>query len=236
MAKLTALDVVNEVLRNCGESTVSGISALTGLQLVAWNKITEAIQDICTDENTRWNFLEATGQIPLATGEYQYLISILAAGADMMMEDIKSLRQQDSGYKIDYMTPQEWDEEYITGIGTDRQGYPSKYTKYAGYFVFNAQATAAQNGKIVYFRYWKLPAYYSTSAPTGTCDIPEPFDRTLLVALATLKTMIYLGNNDEAMMHKVQVFGNGSDIEGSLDKMKRIYSSPILKPRMTYVL
>lgn len=234
MAKLTALEVVNEVLRNCGENTVLAVSALTGVQSVVWNKIIEAIQDICTDENTRWTFLEAEGQVPLTTGNYKYLISGLTNGSDMMKEDEKSFRQEDSSQNIPYLTPQEWDANYVTGIGTDRTGYPTRYTKYAGYIVFNNQATADQNGKIVYFRYWKLPTYYSTSSGSGTCDIPEPFDRTLLVALATLKTLSYLGNADEVAIYKAQVFGNGSDIEGSLDKMKRLYSSPTLKPRVTY--
>jgi hypothetical protein len=234
MAKLTALEVFNAVARNCGEATVTGLSSLTGLQLLIWDKIIEAIQDICTDEDTRLQFLEASGQVPLVTGSYQYLISSLTYGADMLVEDTKSFRYQEASQNIPYMTPQEWDDLYPSGIGTDRVGSPNKYTKYAGYIVFNNQATASENGKIVYFRYWKIPTYYSTSTPTGTCDIPEPFDRTLLVALATLKVLTYLGN-DEAAVYKLQVFGNGQDIEGSLDKMKRIYSSPILKPRMPYV-
>jgi len=234
MAKLTALETFNTVARNCGESVVAGLSSLSGLQLLIWDKIIEAIQDICTDENTRWQFLEKAGVIPMVTGSYQYLISGLTTGSDLMIEDIKSFRQSDSDSNIPYVTPQEWDEKYPDGIGTDRTGYPNEYTKFAGYFVFNNQATTTQNGKNIDFRYWKLPAYYATGTPTGTCDIPEPFDRTLLVALATLKVLAYLGN-DEVSIYKVQVFGNGQDIEGAMDKMKRIYSSPILKPRMTYV-
>lgn len=233
MAKLTALQVFNAVARNCGEPTVTGLTTLSGSQLVIWDKIIEAIQDICTDENTRWQFLEAEGEVPMTTGNYKYLISDLTNGSDMMVEDRESFRQEDSGYQIKYMTPQEWDNEYISGIGTDRQGFPDRYTKYGGYLVFNNQATGTQNGKNIKFRYWKLPTYYDENTPTGTCDIPEPFDRTLLVALATLKVLTYLGN-DEAGIYKLQVFGNGQDIEGSMEKMKRIFSSPILKPRMTY--
>lgn len=235
MAKMMALEVFNAVARNCGESTVSGLSALTGLQLLIWDKIIEAIQDICTDENTRWQFLEKAGVIPMVTGSYQYQISALVTGSDLMVEDIKSFRQSDSGNIITYLTSQEWDAKYPSGIGTDRTGYPNEYTKFAGYFVFNNQATAAQDGKNIDFRYWKLPTYYDEDTPTGTCDIPEPFDRTLLVALATLKVLAYLGN-EEITVYKVQVFGNGQDIEGAMDKMKRIYSSPILKPRFTYIL
>lgn len=235
MAKMTALQVFNAVARNCGEATVTGLTSLTGLQLLIWDKIIEAIQDICTDENTRWQFLEAEGQVPMTTGNYKYQISALTYGSDLLVEDVKSFRQEDSGYNLVYFTPQEWDKRYVSGIGSDRTGYPSEFTKFAGYFIFNNKATTTQNGKIVYFRYWKAPAYYDEDTPAGTIDIPEPFDRTCLVALASLKVLAYLGN-DEAAVYKVQVFGDGRDVEGSLDKMKRIYSSPILKPRVTYTL
>jgi len=233
MAKLTALQVFNAVARNCGESTVAGLTALTGLQLLIWDKIIEAMQDICTDENTRWSFLEKAGVIPMVTGNYQYQISALTTGSDMMVEDMKSMRSADYGNNIPYLTNQEWDAKYPEGITSARTGYPTEYTKFAGYFVFNNQATATQNGKNIDFRYWKLPSYYSESSPSGTADIPEPFDRTVLVALASLKVLTYLGN-EEASVYKVQVFGNGQDIEGSLDKMKRVFSSPVIKPRMTY--
>jgi len=233
MAKLTALEVFNAVARNCGESTVVGLTSLSGIQNVIWEKIIEAIQDISTDENTRLSFLEAEGEIPLTTGNYKYQISTLAKGSDMMSEDKESFRIQEIERNIKFKTAQEWDSLYPGGIGTTRLGYPDEYTKYAGYIVFNNQATANENGKIVYFRYWKTPAYYSASAPTGTADIPDPFDRTCLVALATLKVLAYLGN-EEAAIYRLQVFGDGRDIEGSLDKMKRIYSSPVLKPRVSY--
>lgn len=233
MAKLTALEVFNAVARNCGESTVAGLTSLTGLQLLIWDKIIEATQDICTDENTRLQFLEATGLIPMVTGSYEYLISTLAAGSDLMTEDRESFHSTDNGNNLKYLTEQEWIEKYPSGITSARTGYPTEFSKYAGYFVFNNQAAAAQNAKNITFKYWKLPAYYATGTPSGTGDIPEPFDRTLLVALATLKVLAYLGS-DEVSVYKVQVFGNGSDIEGSMDKIKRIYSSPVLKPRMTY--
>lgn len=236
MAKLSALQATNKVLQNIGEaSNLTVLTSLSTIQQLCFDKINEAIQDICTDENTRWKFLESEGQIPMTTGNYKYLISGLTYGADLMFEDIESFRQEDSSTRLKYLTPQEWDNAYIEGIGASRTGYPNQIMRYAGYFVVNNQATATQNGKIIYFRYWKTPAYYAEASPSGTVDIPEPFDRTLLVPLATLKVMAYLGS-EEAALYKVQVFGNGSDIEGALDKMKRIQSSPIIKPRMTYVL
>lgn len=233
MAKLSALQAFNIVARNCGEATVTGLTALSGLQLVIWDKIIEAVQEICVDQNTRLRFLESEGQIPMTTGNYKYQISALTYGADLLYEDKDSFRQVDSDTNLTYKNPQEWDAKYPGGIGADRVGYPTEIMNYGGYFVVNNQATADQNGKIIYFRYWKCPSYYSESSPSGTIDIPEPFDRICLCALATLKVLTYLGN-DEASIYKVQVFGNGTDIEGSLDKMKRIYTSPLIKPRVKF--
>lgn len=233
MAKLTAQEILNEVLRNCGEATVSALTSLTGIQLLAWNKITEALQDITTDQNTHWSFLESVGIVPLTTGNNAYTITALTTGSDMQQEDIESFRSADADKKINYISPQQFDLENPKGITSAKTGYPDNYTKFAGQIVFDRQATATQNGKNINFRYWKHPTYFSTSTSTGTCDIPEPFDRTLLVALATLKVLTYLGSS-EAIVYKLQVFGDAS-MEGSLGKMKEMYSSPKMqKLRMTY--
>lgn len=233
MAKLTALQTLNVVLRNVGEAQVSSLTALSGIQLVAWDKITEALQDLVTDQNTRWQFLERLGRVQLTTGNNAYTITGLTSGSDMMMEDKESVRSADAQRNIKYYTPQEFDQMYPKGITTSHTGYPDLYTRYAGQIIFNNQATSVENGNYVDFRYWQYPTYYATATATGTTEIPEPFDRTLLAALATLKVMTYLGN-PEASVYKIQVFGNGSDIEGSLDRMKELHSSPKLKPRMTY--
>lgn len=235
MAKLTALEVLNKVLQNVGESTVSSLTSLSGIQLIAWEKITEAMQDIATEQNTRWRFLESLGRVQLSTNNNAYTVSGITSGSDMMMEDQESVRSSDAQRNVKYKTPQEWDNLYPKGITTAMTGYPDFYTIFAGQFTFNKIASSAENGKYIDFRYWKYPTYYSTSTSTGTSEIPEPFDRTLLVALATLKVLTYLGSQ-EASIYKIQVFGNGDDIEGSLDKMKELYTSPRLKPRMTYQL
>jgi len=151
------------------------------------------------------------------------------------VEDKESFRSADAKRQIGHLTPQEFDARYPQGITSDQVGYPYFYMKYAGKFYFDRYASATENGNNVNFRYWKQPTYYSTATAAGTSDIPEPFDKTCLVALATLKLLTYLGNS-EASIYKVQVYGNGKDIEGSLDKMKDLYSSPNLKPRMTYQL
>lgn len=237
MAKLTTLEIYNGILRNCGEQTVASLASLSaGLQTVAWDKLSEALVEICTDQNTRWQFLEAFGIVTLSTNNYRYLISSLttpSAGSDMQREDRESFIQPDSGNRIKYLTPQEWDRKYPKGIETAMTGYPTEYTKFAGYLIFNKYATASENGDLVNFRYWKHPTMPATGSPNATLDIPEPFDRLVLIPLATMKTMVYLGN-DEAAAHRVTVFGNGQDIEGNLAKLHEIYGSPELKPRVSF--
>jgi hypothetical protein len=221
--------MVNNVLRNCGErSNLTGLSSLSGIQNVVFEKLTEALVEICSDQNTQWQFLESSGQVPLSTGNYQYQISGLTYGADMQREDRKSFRQEDSGNKLNFKTPQEWDAKWPNGIQSSMTGYPENYMKYAGYIVFDKNATSSENGKIVKFRYWRNPTLPDTTSPSATLDIPEPFDRILLVPLATMKVLAHLGN-DEALVYKLQVYGDGRDIEGSLNQMKEIYGSPDLK-------
>jgi hypothetical protein len=233
MSKLTALEALNGVLENIGEEQVTVLTGLTGIQLIAWNKLNESVNDVCSDQDGRWKFLESLGEITMTTGNNEYLVSALTSGSDINDEDRESFKQTDSGKNITYLTPQEFDQMYPKGISTDRTGYPDYFTKYADTFVVDKQATATQNGKTIDFRYWKTPTYYSTSTATGTSEIPEGFDKNVIVAIATMKVLSYLGN-DEVLSYKTLVYGDGRDLEGSIDKLKRLYTSPTLKPRMTY--
>jgi len=234
MAQLTALQALNKVLRNIGEAQVSALTGLNNIQMLAFEKLNESIQEVCVDQNTRWDFLESLGVIPMTTNSYQYQITAITSGSNMMEEDKESLRQPDSDKNITYITPQEFDTLRPKGVTTDITGYPDKYTKYAGYIIFDRMATSVQNGKNVYFRYWKQPTYYATDTATGKSDLPEPFDVTVVCNLATMKVLAYLGN-EEAANYKAFVYGDGRDLEGALSKLKWLHSSPTIKPRMGYV-
>lgn len=235
MAKLTTLQNFNNILRNIGEEEVVNLNNLTGIQLVAWDKFIEALMEICVDQNTRWDFLEADGSIPMVTGSYRYLISGLTNGSDMQQEDKESFLAKDFGIHLKYKTQQEFDKAYPSGIEDERFGCPTEYTKYGGYIVFNTEQTATENAKNVSFKYWKMPTIPATASPSVQLDIPEPFDRILLVPLATMKTLAYLGN-DEAVVYKMMVYGDGRDVEGNLAKLKELYCSPDLKPRFSAIL
>lgn len=233
MAKLTTLEIFNGVARNCGEEVVASLTALSGLQLVIWDKIIEAIQEVCGDQSTRWKFLESEGTVPLTTGNYKYQISALTYGADMQKEDKESFLAKDFGQRIKYATPQDFDKDYPYGVID--QGLPDRYMIYAGYINFNKKATATENGKNVTFRYWKQPTIIYTATPSANIDIPEPYDRLVIVALATMKVLMYLGN-DEAVTYKMMVYGDGRDIKGNFAKLYELYGSPDLKARFSAIL
>lgn len=230
MAKLNALQLLNQVLQNIGENTVSDLTSLSGIKLLAWDALNEVILDLATDDH--WRPLEATGTTTLLTDTYTY-----TEPSDILGEpDKDSFRVDDkSDSNIELLTPQEWDALYPEGIGTSKTGQPTKVTRYGSVFIYNKRPTASENGKIVYFRYWSIPSLLSTATSTGTCWIPEGFDRTVLVNLATFKVLHYK-QNEEAAVYSMKVYGSPNEkLEGSLDKMRKAYRSPILKPRVTYV-
>lgn len=224
--------MINRILRNAGEeSDLTALTNLTSIQQVAFDKLTEAVQDVCVDESTQYKFLEKEGSITLVTGSYKYAKATVAS--DMQLYDRRSFVQPDSGNKVIFKTPQEWDELYPSGITSTVTGYPDNFMEFAGYFVLNKQATATENGKLVNFRYWRQPTLPDTATPSGTLDIPEPFDRLVLVSLATLKLLAYLGS-DDAIIYHGQVFGDSSKgQDGSMQKLIDAYASPDLKMRLS---
>ena len=77
MAKLTTLEIVNNVLRNCGEEEVENLNNLSGIQSTVWDKIIEALLEICTDQDTRLKFLEEEGAVIMVEDTYKYSIASL---------------------------------------------------------------------------------------------------------------------------------------------------------------
>ena len=218
MAKLTALELLNEVLRNVGDETVSSLSNLSGQKLLAWNALNEALLDITTSE--QWKPLETWGEITLATGTSTY-----AKPSDMYDFDRNSFRYNEAK-TIFYKTPQEVDREYVTQTNT---GSPEVIYEFGDYWYVIKIPGTNENGKTIKYRYWKLPSLLSTDTETGTCWLPEGFDRTVLVNLATFKVLHYR-NNPEAAIYYQKVYGDPKrGIEGSFTKLVRLYRSPTMK-------
>lgn len=223
MAKKTTLQLVNNVLVNIGEPEVSALSALTAIQLLCFNKINDSITEIASLVGGKWLPLESpSGTATLATGTSTY-----AVPTDMAVEDTESFRVPDNRSRLFYYrSPQEWDADYPIGITTERTGYPSGIIREGTVFRINSLPLAAQNGKLIYFRYWQRPTLLTTATATGTCWVPEGMDDLVLVNLATYKVMAHNGD-PEAMDYYNRVFGRNQNDKGHLDAMKRLYASSI---------
>lgn len=213
MAKLTLLQLINHILRNLGESTVSSTTSLSGLSYLVFNTINELLYDI--GFNDRLSPLETMKTITFSSG-----VSTYAYPTDIFAFDKDSFKYNGK-YEVVYYTPQKFDREYKQATNS---GEPNKIYKFAGNW--NLYPIPNTNGSITY-RAWQFPTIYDTDTASGTSYMPEGFDRTLLADYVTYKILHYK-NNPEAQVYYVKVFGDGRNNEGSLDKFKRLYRSPDL--------
>jgi hypothetical protein len=217
MAQLTALEIINKVLDNAGLSQVSVLTSLTDINLTALNMIQSSLQEIAM--KTTWKQLEASGSLTMVTGTQTY-----AKPSDFFRVDRNSFIYDSSGTRPKYLDPQELDRLVSD---QDATGQPSTYIwEVAGNFLVYRVPTAAYNGKIITYRYWKIPARIDTAVPTGNVWIPEPFDELVLVNYATARLMSYM-THPEAQVYSALVYGTGAE-PGALKEMKKAYSSPSL--------
>ncbi len=218
MAKLNALELVNEVLKNVGVNTITSLSNLSGQSQLAWDALNEAIAELALEDH--WKPLEAAGTITLSSNTNTY-----TQPSDMIDFDKDSFRYNEAK-TIPFKAPNEVDREYITQTNT---GSPEVIFEFEGYWNIQKIPDSSADGKLIKYRYWKRPSLLDTSTETGTCWVPEGFDKSVLVNLATFKVLHYR-NNPEAVIYYRKVYGDAKEgIEGNLLKMKRIYRSPALK-------
>jgi len=215
MAKQTALQLVNKVLANLGEtSNLSALTSLTGISLLVFNVINETLYELAFED--RYSCLEEDGTITLSTG-----VSTVAVPSDLYAFDKDSFRYDESA-QVKYYTPQRFDREYKTQTDT---GIPDKVIKWKDYWRPYPIPSASANTKTIAYRYWKLPTVLSTATATGTCWIPEGFDLTLLADYVTYKILHYT-HNEEALIYYGKVWGDGRENEGNLATFRRLYRSP----------
>jgi hypothetical protein len=213
MAKQTALELVNKVLKNIGEPTVSALTSLSGISLLVFDTINEAIYDISHEE--KFSLLEEDGTITLSTG-----IKTADIPSDMETFDKDSFRYDESR-KIEYYSISKLDRNVLTQTNV---GQTNKITLWKSLWYLDPSPNAALNAKTITYRYWEVPTILSTATPTGTCWIPQGFDLTMLCDYVTYKILHYKHNN-EAMIYYTKVWGDGRFNEGSLARFKRLYAS-----------
>lgn len=218
MAKQTALQLLNKVLNNLGESPVSSgtLNAISGLSLLVFNTINEVIHELSLEKEGKLKPLEADGTLTMTQNVGTY-----AQPTDMRTFDKDSFRYNQSKELI-YVTPQKWDRDFKTQTST---GEPSIITLWKSYFRPYYIPHAAADAKTVNYRYWSIATLLNTDTETATCFIPEGFDITLLCDMVTYKILAYK-HNSEALTYYAKVYGDGRTLEGSLARFTSLYSSP----------
>jgi hypothetical protein len=214
MAKSTALQLVNKILSNLGESQLSSLTGLSGISLLVFNTLNEVLYEIAFEY--KYSPLEEDGTITLLTGTSTYTVP-----TDMYAFDKDSFRYNEEK-EVKYYTPQRFDREYVTQTNT---GIPDKIWKWKDYWRPYPIPSSSANNKTIKYRYWTFPTTYATATPSGTSWIPEGFDITMLADYVTFKIMHYK-HNEEAPIYYAKVWGDGKENEGSLARFKRLYGSP----------
>lgn len=217
MAKSNALQILNKVQNNLGESqTAAGsFASISGLALLIFNSMNEVLLDIA--EEYKMMELEADISIPLVTNTSTYTASLTLTEFDK-----DSFNYNDERH-IPYYTPQRMDREFPVKTAT---GQPRVAWYWGGFFRLYPVPALSENTKQLKFRGWKIPDLYSTASTAGTSYIPEGFDLTLLANWVTFKVLAYK-NNPEAQVYYAKVFGTSDGrMEGQLDKYKRNHGSP----------
>jgi len=221
MAKQTALQLVNKVLKNLGESTVSALTSLSGLSLLVFDAINEVLYDLAIEY--KFKPLETNTSISLVTATSTY-----TKPSTLMNFDRESFRYNESS-KVHYYTPQRFDREYPAQ--TNSGAPPTIIFDFQGYFNVYPIPVSAANGKTIKYRAWVNPTPIDTASPSGTCWIPEGFDLTLLADYVTFKILEYK-HNERASIYYQKVWGDGGYNEGSLHRFRRIWGSEILSTDM----
>lgn len=219
MAKSNALQILNKVQNNLGESLTGAASfaSISGLALFIFNVMNEVLLEIAEDEKLME--LETDVSIPLGTNTSTYTASVTLTDFDQ-----DSFNYNDERH-IPYYTPQRMDREFPVKTAT---GIPRVAWYWAGKFRLYPAPGASEAGKSLKFRGWGLPTLFDTASSAGTCFIPEGYDLTLLANMVTFKVLAYK-NNPEAQVYYARVYGTSDGkIEGQLNVYRRKHSSPQL--------
>lgn len=217
MAKSNALQILNKVLNNLGEPATSAgsFASISGLALLVFNTMNEVVYDLGNDYKFQENEVDIS--ITMATG-----VSTYTASVSLVDFDKKSF-SYDGKVPLPYYTSERIDREYPVKTNT---GIPQVAWYWAQFFRVIPIPAASENGKLLTFRGWRIPAIYDTASTAGISFIPEGFDLTLLANWVTFKVLAYKGN-PEAQVYYSKVFGTADGkMEGQLDKYKRSHGSP----------
>lgn len=217
MAKALSLALVNAVLSNLGDASVSTLSTITGAALFAFNALNEGIYEIA--QEGLYQPLETSTSFAIAT-----LVSTYAKPASIMAYDKDSFRYNDSD-QIKYKAHRWVDRQYPCQTNTN---IPKVVYDWQGNFNVYPIPPISENGYLVKFRAWAIPTPLSTASDSQTCWLPEGFDIGLLTDWATKKVLHYRHNEEEGI-YGTKIWGeersDGMGDQGSLSRLKNLYLS-----------
>lgn len=226
MSKSTALVLLNKVLKNCGLPVVTGVSDLDAAETVCWDALNEAVDTIYGAE--RWQFAEEAYSLTMSSATRQY-----SASSTMDDFDKETFGNQYADDDMEFISPSQFFRAHPDQV-EEQKGSPASVTYHKGKFFVVPWPDVNNHGSLIFFKGWKKPGVVATS--TGTFGIPETYEESVLVNLATYKAMHYLGMA-EAGVYYAKVYGSkeSPDEEGSFNQMKRRYLSGDLQPVMDYI-
>jgi hypothetical protein len=231
MAKMTLLQCMNEILKRCGESAVTQTATLAVLPQQVFDNLNRVITELAQDTNFKPLETQGTLTLVTATDTYDPPVDFNT----LVLQSIQNPNADNVNVNINCLTPDEFDQFYPIARRVGREGYPVAMTYYLDHFLLDSKPQASLNGKVINYRYFKMPTLFVQGTDSGTCWVNETYDRTLLCDYATWLTMEYI-DHPKASYYHVKVFGdpNNRSPEGELSKFKRAFGAPFMKPRVTY--
>lgn len=232
MARSTTLQLINKVLKNCGLATTTSLSSMTTSQIVCFDALNEAIQEISNTEPL--NIYEKAYSLTMSSATRS-----IAQPGSMLDFNKESFYNEESDKEMGFLAWENYFREHSDPtVASENKGQPASISYFREKFYVTPQPNANSHGSKIFFKGWEVPRLLATAATGGaTCRMPEDFEETLLVNLATYKAMHYFGMA-EASLYYNKVFGIEGDPqqEGSLAKFIRRYRSSDLQPKFSYVL
>lgn len=217
MAKATALQIVNQVLKNLGDANISSLGSISGAAQQAFDAVNEGIYEIAFEG--LFQPLETSTSFTIVTGTTTY-----AKPYNIFAYDKDSFRYNEQK-QFDYMAHRKFDRKYPIQTNTN---IPEVVYDWGGNFNVYPIPPASENTKVVKYRAWSIPSPISTASDSGTCWLPEGFDIGLLSDWATRKILHYR-HNEETGIYSTKIWGeergDGYGDQGGLSRLKNLYLS-----------
>lgn len=226
MAQRTVLQLFNRLMQKTGQSTVTDLGGMSGLQLESYWLLQEAVYELYAED--RWQFSEADGTINMqAATKYATCPNDLRDIAELSFFN----RKTDKGVK--FVSPDRWDKMWRDAGREWREsgsGDIGTITAWGRKFRLNKKPTTNASGSLIDYRYWVKGTTLGTTATAynATINAFPPEAEEALLSLAAKKVMQRRGS-PESVTHHLDYYGGrsptGERQDGHLQRLQRMYRS-----------